>query len=134
MLTKSITLWTLDSATTNLIVRDRGAYVEFWRISSSTRWIYVGNNSKIEVKGIKTCKLELHKGRTLFLHDVLYASNIRRNLVFVLVLLGLGFNLNFYDLVMELDLGTTYYGSGFVLNGFMVLNIDHCVLFNTNDS
>ena len=35
---------------------------------------------------------------------------------------------------MELDLGTTYYGSGFVLNGFMVLNIDNCVLFNTNDS
>ena len=44
------------------------------------------------------------------------------------------FNLNFHDSVMELYLGTTYYGSGFVLNGFMVLNIDNCVLFNTNDS
>ena len=35
---------------------------------------------------------------------------------------------------MELYLGTTYYGSGFVLNGFMVLDIDNCVLSNTNDS
>ena len=52
----------------------------------------------------------------------------------MLVLLSLGFNLNFHDLVMEFDLGTTYYGSGFVLNGFMVLDIDNYVLSNTNDS
>ena len=35
---------------------------------------------------------------------------------------------------MELYLGTTYYGFGFILNGFMVLNIDNCVLSNTNDN
>ena len=52
----------------------------------------------------------------------------------MLVLLGLGFNLNFHDLIMELYLGTTYYGFEFILNGFMVLNIDNCVLSNTQDS
>ena len=107
MLTKSIPLWTVDLVATDHITRDEGAYVEFWRISSNTRWIYVGNNSKVEVKGIRTCKLELHKGHTLFLHDVLYTSDIQRNLVSVLVLLGIGFNLNFHDSVMELYLGTT---------------------------
>ena len=35
---------------------------------------------------------------------------------------------------MELYLGTTYYDSAFILNGFMVLDIDNCVLSNTNDS
>ena len=70
-------------------------------------------------------KLELCRGRTLFLHDVLYAPDIRRNLVSMLVLLNLGFNLNFHDSVMDLYLGSTYYGSGFILNGFMVLNIDN---------
>ena len=35
---------------------------------------------------------------------------------------------------MELYLGTTYYGFWFILNGFMVLNIDNYVLSNTNDS
>ena len=35
---------------------------------------------------------------------------------------------------MELYLGTTYYSSEFILNGFMVLDIDNCMLFNTNDS
>ena len=50
------------------------------------------------------------------------------------ILLGLSFNLNFHDLIMELNLGTTYFGSGFILNGFIVLDIDNCVLSNTNDS
>ena len=35
---------------------------------------------------------------------------------------------------MELYLGTTYYGSGFILDGFMVLDIDNYVFSNTNDS
>ena len=76
----------------------------------------------------------MRRGCTLFLHDILYASDIRQNLVSMLVLLGLGFNLNFHDSVMKLYLGTTYYGSRFVLNVFMVLDIDNCVLSNTNDS
>ena len=73
------------------------------------------------------CKLKLHKECTIFLHDVLYALNIRRNLVFVLVLLSLGFNLNFHDSVMELYLGTTYFDFKFILDGFMVLDINNCV-------
>ena len=52
----------------------------------------------------------------------------------MLILLSLGFNLNFHDSGMDLYLGSTYYGYGFILNGFMVLNIDNCVLSNTNDS
>ena len=49
---------------------------------------------------------------TLVLHDVLYASDIRWNLVSMLVL-GLGCYLNFHDSVMELYLGTTYFSYGF---------------------
>ena len=52
----------------------------------------------------------------------------------MLVLLSLGFNLNFYDSVMELYLEITYYGFRFILDGFMVLDIDNYVLSNTNDS
>ena len=35
---------------------------------------------------------------------------------------------------MKLYLGTTYNGSRFILDGFMVLDIDNYVLSNTNDS
>ena len=35
---------------------------------------------------------------------------------------------------MKLYLGTTYHGSGFILDGFMILHIDNYVLSETNDS
>ena len=35
---------------------------------------------------------------------------------------------------MKLYLGTTYHGSGFILDGFMILHIDNYVLSDTNDS
>ena len=125
MLTKSYPSWIIDSGATDHVARDRGAFVEYRRIPAGTRWIYVGNNSRVEVKGIGTCKLELRGGRTLFLHDVLYAPDIRRNLVSVLSLLSLGYSLNFHDDCINLFLGTTFYGSGFISDGFMVFDIDY---------
>ncbi|KAL6330235.1 hypothetical protein AAG906_040157 [Vitis piasezkii] len=51
------------------------AYVEF-QISFSSRWIYVGNNSKVEVKGIGTCKLEFEIDKDLHLYEMM-DPNIR---------------------------------------------------------
>ena len=53
------------------------------------------NNTSADVLGIGTYKLVMRRGRTLYLHDVLYASEVRRNLVFVVVLLQLGFKIIF---------------------------------------
>jgi hypothetical protein len=47
----------------------------------------MGNNAFVAVLGIGTCKLDLWGSRTLYLHEVLYAPEVQRNLVFVLVLL-----------------------------------------------
>ena len=55
----------------------------------------MGNNASAAVLGIGTCKLEWRGGRTLYLHDVLYAPEVQRNLVSVLVLLELGFSIMF---------------------------------------
>ena len=55
----------------------------------------MGNNASTTVLGIGTCKLELRGGRTLYLHDILYALEVLRNLVSVLVLLELGFGIMF---------------------------------------
>lgn len=76
LLIESCPMWTVDLGVTNYIARDRGAFVEFRRISPSTMWIYIGDNSKVEVKGIGTCKLMLNDGCTLLLHDVLYVLDI----------------------------------------------------------
>ena len=50
--------------------------VEFHRIPVGNKDIKVGNGASMEVLGIGTYKLELHGGRTLLLHDVLYAPEI----------------------------------------------------------
>jgi hypothetical protein len=73
---------------------------------------------------IGTCKLDLWDGRTLYLHDVLlYTLEVRWNLVSVHALLQLGFNIAFIGCCVKIYLDNIFYGSCFVLNGFMVLDI-----------
>ena len=57
--------------------------------------IYIGNNTSANVLGIGNYKLVMWRGCTLYLHDVLYASEVQRNLVTVVVLLQLGFKIVF---------------------------------------
>jgi len=83
----------------------------------------MGNNSRVEVKGIDTCKLTLLGGCTLLLHDVLYAPEIRRNLVCIIVLLKLGYYLNFHGDCMGF-LNSVFVGTGFLLDGFMALDTE----------
>ena len=110
----------VDSGAIEHIPRGREAYAEFHRIPQGTCWIYVGNNSRVEVKGEGTCKLELRGGRTLLLHDVLYAPEIRRNLVSVRVLLELGYTLNFSGRILTIYFGSEFYGSGYISSEFII--------------
>ena len=64
----------------------------------------------------------------------MHALEIRRNLVFVIVLFSLGFKLHFHDSVLELYLGTTFIGSGFLLDGFIILDVKNDALKGTNKS
>jgi len=123
MLAESVPFWTIDSGATNHIARDRTAFVEFHRIPKGSRYINMGNNASAAVLGIGTCKLDLRGGRTLYLHDVLYALEVQRNLMSILALLQLGFNIAFIGYCVKIHLDNIFYSSGFVLNGFMVLNI-----------
>ena len=132
MLAETVPFWTVDSASTDHVARDRTTYVEFRRIPKGNRSIYMGNNASTNVLGIGTCKLELRGGRTLYLHDVLYAPKVRRNLVSVLVLLELGFQLIFNKGCVKVFLDNVYYGSGYVLDGFMVLDTTNIVLNDTS--
>ena len=121
-LVESDPLWIVDSGATDHIARDREAFEDFRRISSGTKWIFVGNNSKVEVKGIGTCKIDLHGGRTLILQDVLYAPDIRRNIVSVVKLLNLGYKWIFHDNCVDLYFDSSYFGSGYIYEGFFVLS------------
>ena len=67
----------------------------------------------------------MQSGQTLFLYDVLFAPNIRRNLVSVLVLIKLDFKLQFHGQGVDLFLGQQFYGSGYFYDGFIVLDVEH---------
>ena len=72
-LTESHLLWIIDSGATDYVTKECEFFVDFRRVPYGVRWIYVGNNARLEVKGIGMCRLFLREGRTLLLHDVLYA-------------------------------------------------------------
>ena len=55
----------------------------------------MGNNAFATVLGIGIYKLELREARIIYLDDVLYAEEVRRNLVSMLVLLEYGFRVMF---------------------------------------
>ena len=121
MLVETVLFWTVDSAAIDHVARGRTSFVEFRQFPKGSRCIYMGNNASAVVLGIDTCKLELRGGRTFYLHDVLYAPEVQRNLVSVLVLLELGFSIMFENGCVKILLDNVYYGFGYLLNGFMVL-------------
>ena len=82
----------------------------------------MGNNSRVEAKGIGTCKLTLRGRRILLLHDILYAPEIRRNLIYVLVLLELGYYLTFHGVCLEIFSNSVIIRIGHLINGFIVLD------------
>ena len=95
LVANSAPMWTIDSAATEHVARDKVGFMEYRWIPISSRDIKVGNRTSVEVLGIGTYKLELRGGHTLLLHDVLYAPEIRMNLLSVVILLRLGFRFIF---------------------------------------
>ena len=83
----------------------------------------MGNNTSADVLRIDTCKLLMRKGHTLYLHDVLFAPKVRRNLVSVVVLVNLGFKFVFEQDYVKVLLENIVYGYGFLSDGFIVLDI-----------
>ena len=82
----------------------------------------MGNNTSSNVLGIGTCKLLMQQGRTLYLHDVLYAPEVRRNLVSVVILVKFGFKIVFEQDYVKVLLDNIVYGYGFLSDGFIVLD------------
>ena len=82
----------------------------------------MGNNTLADMLGIGTYKLLMRKGCTLYLHDVLYASEVHQNLVSIVVLVKLGFKIVFEQDCVKVLLENIVYGYGFLLEGFIILD------------
>ena len=125
MLIETVHFFTVDSAITDHIARDRNAYVDFRRIPQGSSRIYMGNNTSVDVLGISIFILLMWKGRALYLHDVLYAPEVHQNLVSVVVLVKLGFNIVFEQDCVKVLLDNIVYGYGFMSDKFVVLDTIH---------
>lgn len=95
MLNDTFPFWTINSTVTDHI-RNRNVFVNF-HISNpeESESNYTGNNTSVEMLTIDTCKLVIQKGCTLYYHDVLYVLKFGGNLVFIIVLVKLGFKIVF---------------------------------------
>ena len=122
MLIETVPYWNVDSTAIDHIARDRNAYVDLCRILKESRSIYMGNNTSVDVLGIGTCILLMRKGRTLYLYDVLFALEVSRNLVFVVVLVKIGFKIVFEQDYVKVLLENIVYGYGFLSDGFILLD------------
>ena len=60
--------------------------------------------------------------RILLLHNVLYAQEIRRNLISVHILLELGYHLTFHSVSLKIFLNSILIGTRHLINGFIVLD------------
>ena len=88
------------------------------------------NGDNVNVLGMSTYKLDLHGGRTLLIHDVLYTPDVRWNLLSVTTLLRLDFRLSFENNGVQILMETTFYGSSFIHNRLFILDI----YYSNNDS
>ena len=130
-------MWIVELGSIHHVCRDWETCVEFRQVSSKPRWIYIGNNVKLEVKGIDTCKVDLSGDCYLILHHVLYTPEIRRNLLYVSVLLNSGFDSLFSRNGVRITLDNVLYGFGICYDCFIILDcnlstyeyyVDSCVM------
>lgn len=115
--------WILDTGPTQHIAMNRSGFVEYRRVPAGSRGIFVANGDTVQVIGIGTYKLDLRGGRTLLLHDVLYAPDVRRNLLSGTALLKINYRFILEDLGVKIYYGKTYYGSGYLSDDFIVMDI-----------
>ena len=56
ILTEYYLTWIMDSEATDQVAHDRRFLVDFYRILNKVNWIYVGNNTRVVVRGIDASK------------------------------------------------------------------------------
>ncbi|KAK3015659.1 hypothetical protein RJ639_006333 [Escallonia herrerae] len=87
--------WWVDSASSCHVAKTRENNVEMKDVKSGDHKVYMGNNTYSEVLGVTTVKIPLPGQNNLILTDVLYAPNMRRNLLSVPRMDEKGFDLHF---------------------------------------
>nr|GMD06645.1 Retrovirus-related Pol polyprotein from transposon TNT 1-94 [Ipomoea batatas] len=91
---KSDDSWWVDTGATRHVCKDINLYKIYNGLEDGPS-MYMGNDYMVKVKGIGQVELLLTSGKKLTLTDVYHAPDVRKNLVFGIVLNKCGFKLVF---------------------------------------
>ena len=121
--------WWIDLAATKHITRDREFFVDFKKKAVGEYKVYMGNNTYSDVLGEGKCKISV-KGSIVVLHNVLYVPNIQKNLIFVPILDGKGYDIKFKSRKVYINKGNIFVegraGHGSVWVGFIPFGHPTC--------
>ncbi|KAK3041384.1 hypothetical protein RJ639_001582 [Escallonia herrerae] len=75
--------WWVDSASSRHVAKTKENFVEMRDVNAGDHKLYMGNNTYCDVLGVGTVKILLPGQNNLILTDVLYAPNMKGNLLSV---------------------------------------------------
>lgn len=114
--------WWIDSGASRHVCKDRHLFKTFKEVDNG-EVLYMGNDSMAKVLGVGQVKLLFSSGKPLILRDVLYAPELRRNLVSGAILNRLGFKMVFEAAKFILSKGGVFVGLSYLCNNMFKLSI-----------
>ncbi|KAK1280894.1 hypothetical protein QJS04_geneDACA024005 [Acorus gramineus] len=87
--------WWLDSGCTIHISKTLQGFLDLKKLKEEEMYVYMGNNQRAAVLGVGSYVLKFHGGRSLDLESILYASDMRCNLVSIGKLDDMGLSIFF---------------------------------------
>ncbi|KAI3773048.1 hypothetical protein L6452_04246 [Arctium lappa] len=114
--------WWVDTGATRHVCHDKSNFISFKDVDDGQK-LYMGNAATTDVKGIGDVLLKMTSGKELKIRDVLYAPELRKNLVSGWLLNKFGFKLVFESDKFVLSKNGMYVGMGYALDGMFKLNV-----------
>ncbi|GJW99868.1 retrovirus-related pol polyprotein from transposon TNT 1-94 [Tanacetum coccineum] len=114
--------WWIDTGATRHVCDDKSMFHSFRAIDNGQK-LYMGNSATADIKGEGDVVLKMTSKKELKLTNVLYVSEIRKNLVSGWLLNKFGFRLVFESDKFVLSKNQVYVGKGYAMNGMFKLNV-----------
>ncbi|RVX22336.1 Retrovirus-related Pol polyprotein from transposon TNT 1-94 [Vitis vinifera] len=123
--------WWIDTGATRHVCSDKKMFSTFEPIENGEK-VFMGNSATFEIKGQGKVILKMTSGKELTLTNVLYVSEIRKNLVSGSLLNNHGFRLVFESNKFVLSKSGMYVGKGYMSDGMWKLNVMTIIKSNMN--
>ncbi|GJR82221.1 pol polyprotein [Tanacetum coccineum] len=114
--------WWIDTRATRHVCADKSMFHSFRAVDNGQK-LYMGNSATADIKGEGDVVLKMTSEKELKLTNVLYVSEIRKNLVSGWLLNKFGFRLVFESDKFVLSKNQVYVGKGYAMNGMFKLNV-----------